>query len=339
MSMSTRSFDIADFYQQLALLIRSNLPLPESLHQLAKHFPRHDFQEALTKIADETSRGRNLSDALAAYPHFFGPLERRLLAASENSNTLPEVLAEVAKLARVQGLVVGYLRDIMQHPALTVHVAVLIVFFFSFRILPIYDELFHDLLGGWYRLPWLTEQVMKVGDFVRRFWLPLAVLYVGFVGLSLAVSLPNDFSRRVLLRVARCVPGGKGIARLLDMARLCNVSSVFVRQNMPLHEAFAASATLMEHSGLGGALERTARGIQEGQAAVILVQNVVERAGAEKSVSADRLRTVLQEEFAASRFGNDAAARLVCEPTREGALRIGVRHDRSGNLVSVEVGP
>jgi len=75
------------------------------------------------------------------------------------------------------------------------------------------------------------------------------------------------------------------------------------------------------------------------QAAVVLVGNVVERARADGHVSADRLKVLLDEEFAASPFAHDDAAHLVCEPVEGGAVRIGLRHDRSGNLVSVEVGP
>jgi len=75
------------------------------------------------------------------------------------------------------------------------------------------------------------------------------------------------------------------------------------------------------------------------QAAVVLVGNVIERAGAEGRVSAARLNVLLDEEFAASRFAEDDAARPVCEPTEGGGMRIGLRHGRRGNLVSVEVGP
>ncbi len=264
--MGTRAFDIADFYQQLALLIKSNLPLPESLRQLARHFPKRDFQEAVARIAEETARGRDLSDALAAYPQFFRPLDRQLLAAGEKSNMLPEVLAEVAKLAHVKALVVAHLRDALWLPLLTLHVVLLVVFFLSLKILPIYEAIFVDFLGDGMHLPWLTRQVLSFGFVVRALRVPEVVLYGCFLVGSIVVSLPTRFSRRVLFSVMHWLPAAPRLTRALDLARLCNAWSVFIRNEMPLHGAIEASAELVESPRLAKGLRRVAGRIQGGVA-------------------------------------------------------------------------
>ena len=79
--MTTRASDIADFYQQLALLVRSELPLPDSLIELAKYCPRRDFQEAVLAASDRVAKGEKLADAVAQSPRFFDPFHVQLIAA------------------------------------------------------------------------------------------------------------------------------------------------------------------------------------------------------------------------------------------------------------------
>jgi len=259
------SLDIADFYQQLALLIRSGLPLPDSLRQLARNVPRRAFQEALARIADETAGGRGLTDALAAYPQYFSPLERRLLSAGEDSSTLPEMLAEVAKLAHMKRLVVTNLRDVLAYPLFTLHAAVLVLFFFSTRIFPLYEEMFTELIGH-ARLPPLTTCLFAVGHLVRVFFVPCIIVYVCLLIVSLIVCLPTRLSRWGFVRLVSCVPGGRQVTHLMDMARLCNVWSIFIQRRMPLHSALRAAAGLTDRPGVRSALERAAAAAEAGRA-------------------------------------------------------------------------
>jgi len=172
----------------------------------------------------------------------------------------------VAKLAHVKALVVAHLRDILWLPLLTLHVMLLVVCFLSFKILPIYEDIFTDLIGEGGMLPWLTRQVLGFGSTVRALWLPEAVLYGCFLVGSILVSLPTRFSRRVLFRVMDWLPASSRLTRALDLARLCNAWSVFIRNEMPLHGAIEASAELVESARLAKGLRRVADRIRQGVA-------------------------------------------------------------------------
>ena len=52
-----KTTDIADFYQQLALLTRSNLPLPDSIRQLAGSFNKSEFRDMLEHVSRDTASG------------------------------------------------------------------------------------------------------------------------------------------------------------------------------------------------------------------------------------------------------------------------------------------
>ena len=57
--MRTHAAEIADFYHQLALLLKSELPLPGGLRQLGRNTRSPQFARALEEIATLTGRGIN----------------------------------------------------------------------------------------------------------------------------------------------------------------------------------------------------------------------------------------------------------------------------------------
>ena len=86
--MAVKTTEIADFYQQLALLIQGNLPLPDSVRQLGVNFHRKGFRQALAAVSEATAKGQPLHEALAVWPQYFQPFHVRLIATGEASGAL-----------------------------------------------------------------------------------------------------------------------------------------------------------------------------------------------------------------------------------------------------------
>ena len=58
--MAVKTTDVGDFYHQLALLIKAELPLPESIRQLGANFHKKEFREILGKIGEDTTAVHDL---------------------------------------------------------------------------------------------------------------------------------------------------------------------------------------------------------------------------------------------------------------------------------------
>jgi len=277
--MRTKPSDIADFCHQLALLIRSRLPLPESLRQLAEHFPEAEFQQAIRRMGERTAQGDTLADAMQGYTRFFRPLHIRLIASGEAGGTLADALFSVARFARFSQLITDQMRDIVVYPLLTINVAIVIVFFLSIHTIPAFYEIFRDLFDG-LPLPALTALIIHAGMFVHEYWAGLAALYAVFLGFSIWLFTPGLASHKALLAIINRLPGSCRIVNSLDTARMCNLLATFIGQGEPLHEAVAAAAQLIERPSMRRSLERAAQRLQSGV-------SFVEALGQEPSV--DRL--------------------------------------------------
>lgn len=261
-----KSSHIAEFFDQLALLTRARMPLPDSLRELAGSFPHQDFQATLQELSARTEGGESLHQALGAFPEAFTPFQRKLIEIGEDSNTLPEILTNVASFARFNQIMILTLRDILAYPLVTFHLALLIFGFLSMVVLPAFHEIFADMLGG-ARLPVLTQLVLDAGSLVYNNRILFVVLYGLFILLSIWIFLPGLAPHRTLSRILQFMPGSWRITESADAARACRMLGTFLQNRMPLHDALAFAAELVESTALRRAFREAAAAIEQGTSA------------------------------------------------------------------------
>jgi len=262
--MKTNSTDIADFYHQLALLIKSDLPLPDSLRQLGRYFPKRDFNRAISEISQRASKGEKFSDVIRNYPQFFSPFHAQLISAGEDAGNLPDILFAVARLARFENMLASKLRDVLAYPMVTFHLCLIIFMLLSIFALPHFHSLFQDMLGDYGQIPVITRMVLNASMFVESNRMAVFILYGVFLIFSLWIFTPFKSAQRIMLTVIGTLPGSYRMVHSLDSARICSMLASFLRQGMPLNDAFHTAAQLVESSVLQDALEQSARRIASG---------------------------------------------------------------------------
>ncbi len=264
--MGLHAETIADFYQQLALLIESNLPLPAALRELARQPLDAGFQQALVALAERTDKGVSLSEALKACPEYFAPHQVQLLAAAERTGALAAGLFDVARHAQLQAGLTTRIRGILAYPLFCLLVAALIALGVAAWVAPVYDGVLHDLYGGRRYLPWLTRVVLGAADALNCVRpLALSALVVVAIGGAWLCS-PALSAHRECLRVLSRIRGSAGLLRTLGCARLCSVWASYIEQGLPFPEALQASAAMEAEPAVADELRRAAAAVSGGQA-------------------------------------------------------------------------
>ena len=262
--MKTRFSTVADFYQQLALLIRSNLPLPDSLRQLGERLDDKEFSAVILQIGERSARGEKFSSTIEAFsPHLFPAFHVRLISAGETSGTLPDTLFAVAKLSRFQQFVVESVRDILAYPLFTIHLALIIALYISIRVIPAFHGMFEEILDG-ESLPAFSSLVMGAGMLVHNHMMVAIILYASCLLATLWVFSPGIAATRALAAILNAMPGASDMVSSMDSARLCNMCSIFLKQRMPLHEALDTAAQLVQRGSIREALKRTVQKLRAG---------------------------------------------------------------------------
>ena len=159
--------DVVAFCQQLSVMLRTGVPLAESLDTFAAQASKKDVREFVTLIKDDVCEGEDFSAVLARYPETFPTILVSLMRAAEASGKLDEMLARVAKDLAKSRKTAKQIKGAMMYPAIMLVVAVLAVAVIMVFVLPKFGPLFRAQ-GD--RLPAPTKALVWLSAFLRTGW-------------------------------------------------------------------------------------------------------------------------------------------------------------------------
>jgi len=266
-----KALDVADFQRQLSLLLKSNIPLPESLAELAEHLGGGVLSDVAKEISKEVGDGGKLSDAMKRHPSVFTRFHIRMVEAGEKSGTLPETLAQVAANSMANARLSRMARDIVAYPVFAMWFTFLVAYLLLFFFVPQFSAIFEEMLEG-EPLPWLTEKVMEVSYFVtvsNPFIIVFLALYAVFFLWLLSGS---NRANRFFIGIIKRLPGSGRVYRDLDMARLVATWSTLMGRSIPANDALAVTAELMDDRKVSNALKRVSKECAKGEPLAFLLE-------------------------------------------------------------------
>src|SRR5947207_8046299 len=135
------------FTRQLATLIDSGLPLLRGLTVLSKQERDSVLKNTIDKLADSVQGGNTFSESLAQFPLIFNDLYVNMVKAGEVGGVLELVLTRLAefheKAAKIKNKVVAA----MVYQIIVMTMAIAIMGFLIYIIVPMYISLFITKLG------------------------------------------------------------------------------------------------------------------------------------------------------------------------------------------------
>ncbi len=190
-SMSTKEQTF--FIKRLAFLIKSNLPILESLIIIKEQTKKKSQVFILETIIANVSRGQYLSASLAKFANVFGDFSINIIAFGESAGTLSENLEylaeELKKKAELQKKIVGA----FIYPAIitlaTFGITGFLMIYLFPKIMPVFSSLHIDL-------PMSTQLVIFLSNFLRHHYIFLILGLFIFTGATL-FALKNNPALRL----------------------------------------------------------------------------------------------------------------------------------------------
>ena len=171
--------DVVSFCQQLAVMLRTGVPLAESLETFADQASKKDVAEFVRLIKADVCEGEDFSAVLAKYPQVFPTILVSLMRAAEASGKLDEMLTRVAKDLSKARKTAKQIKGAMMYPAIMMVVAVLAVTVIMVFVLPKFGPLF-KAQGD--RLPAPTKALVWLSGFLRTGWMIYVPAMLAIVG-------------------------------------------------------------------------------------------------------------------------------------------------------------
>ncbi|NBS84293.1 MAG: PDZ domain-containing protein [Verrucomicrobia bacterium] len=179
------------FTRQLSTLISAGLPLLRSLRTLSKQEKNPNLRKIMASLAESVEGGTTFSEALSQHPKAFNKLYVNMVKAGELGGVLEVVLTRLAEFAEKSQRIRGKVTSAMVYPLVVLTIAVGIVTFLMLFIVPKFEAIFKDMLGG-RPLPFITQAIMDLSRFIQgNILLIVGVITVAVFAIRFALRLPG----------------------------------------------------------------------------------------------------------------------------------------------------
>jgi type IV pilus assembly protein PilC len=254
------------FTRQLSTLISAGLPLLRSLRTLSKQEKNANLRNIMASLAESVEGGTTFSEALSQHPKAFNKLYVNMVKAGELGGVLEVVLTRLAEFAEKSQRIRGKVTSAMVYPLVVLTIAVGIVSFLMLFIVPKFEAIFKDMLGG-RPLPAITQIIMDLSRFVQgNFILIAVVLVLGVVGLRFALRLPG---------VAAAVDNYKlrlplfgDMLTKTSVARFSRTLGTLVSSGVPILQALQITRDTAGNERVSAAIETIHDNVKEGESMV-----------------------------------------------------------------------
>ena len=106
---SVKSIEIAEFTRQMATLMRSGIPMLDSINAIVDQTENPKFKRILSQVKRSVAEIAALADSLRQHPKAFSELYTNMVAAGESSGNLDVVMNRLAEFTEKQGQYLAFI--------------------------------------------------------------------------------------------------------------------------------------------------------------------------------------------------------------------------------------
>ena len=262
--------ELAIFTRQLATLLQAGLPLLRALEVMIRQEKNVRFQAVLAQIADQVKSGNSFSDGLSQHPKIFDRLYVNMIRAGEAGGVLDTVLARLAGFMEKALKTKKKVKSDMVYPIVVVSVAVGIVALLMTVVVPQFQSIFEDMLGG-AALPGPTQIVINVSNFMQE----NIILSIGicvFVFFAAKFLLRTTFGAKAFNWCAINLPKIGDLVRKVNIGRITRTFGTLLSSGVPILQSITITKDITGNFFYSTALTRIHDSVRDGEALAAAMQ-------------------------------------------------------------------
>jgi len=222
---------VASFFNQLLPLVTSGIPLSEALELLIKKPIHSDHKNILTALLQNIQAGKSFSTALATFPKIFSTMDIALIQAGEETGRLAELIQQTITFRKQSENTSNQIKKALFYPMIVLVAAAFITLGLLIFIIPQFQEVFASFNTP---LPWLTQQVILLSEFLKYYGLVLLLLIAMLIaGMSFSIKRFEKIKRRYQNFILKLPLIGKLIWQT-NISLHCTILSIADRSGIPL---------------------------------------------------------------------------------------------------------
>ena len=231
--------EIAVFMRQIATMIKSGVPIVQSLEIIGNGHKNPKMAEMVNAIRLDIEGGSPFNEALAKYPVQFDELTRNLVKVGEAAGVLETVLDSIATYKENIETLKGKIKKALFYPITVVAVAIIVSAILLIFVVPQFEAVFQ---GFGAELPAFTQMIVAASKFmVSYWWMILGVVVAAIFGFIFAYkrspALQHSMDRFMLK-----IPVIGQLLHNAAIARFARTLATTFQAGVPLVEALESVA-------------------------------------------------------------------------------------------------
>ena len=162
-----RNKEIIPFTRQLASMLGAGMTIIASIQTLGEQSSDPEFKKVLQHLSDVLEGGSPLSNGLADYPQLFDDMYVNMVIAGEQSGEFAGIMKRLASILQSSSRLRKKVKSAMTYPTVIVSIALLLSAGLIQFVVPVFAEMFS---GFGKQLPWLTQKLVDISNFVKAWW-------------------------------------------------------------------------------------------------------------------------------------------------------------------------
>lgn len=256
-----KKVEIAAFTRQMSTLLRSGIPLAESLGALVDQITNVRLKTPIAEVRTAVNEGMSFADALAKHPKLFDELFVSMVRAGEVAGNLDEVLTRLADFLENAQKLKSKIMGAMIYPMVMVVVGVGIMSVLMIKVIPEITQMFTQ---GGKTLPLNTRLLIGVSGFLGRnlLWLLLGTILAIVL---FARWIRSPAGKPVWHRFVLKLPVVGELARTINVGRFARTLGTMLQSGVPMLRALDTAKQIVGNVLIKQAIEDAKKAVTEGE--------------------------------------------------------------------------
>ena len=253
--------EVAAFTRQMATLLKSGIPLPETLGALVEQITNVRFKAPLSEVRTNVNEGVSLADALAKHPKIFDELFVSMVRAGEVAGNLDEVLGRLADFLEASQKLKSKVQSAMIYPVVMLVVGGIIMTVLMIKVIP---EITNMVAQQGKALPWNTRLLIW-SSHVFGSYLLWILLAGGLGGFAFYKWTHSKEGRPVWHKFVLGLPVLGQLVRTINVGRFARTLGTMLQSGVPMLRSLDTAKQIMGNVVLQHAIDDAKKAVTEGE--------------------------------------------------------------------------
>lgn len=249
------------FTRNIGMMIRSGIPLTESLLYFENYATNQKFKMIVTQIRRDIMSGLSFSQALAKHKKIFNDVYINVTKAGERSGELDQTMARLTDLMMKAEKLKMKIIAASAYPVIVLGIVALVLLLMFILVLPTFADIYEKLGVP---LPWITTMMIEISHLLKDDWyITFPIIIMAAFGVFKWSQSP--MGKSIIDRLVLKVPVLGELVQFSQNSHFISTFYVSFSAGIPITDALYLASQTVTHTQIRASYMQVNQKIQVGQ--------------------------------------------------------------------------